>query len=93
MYDHFRQPYFEIHAVGRLPCSKPKMMNYSNMAMVWAEIMLYKEVDWCTIYRRNMNRLNWGLWMIVGLLIMGPSDCWLMDDPTNWMGPSDCWPR
>jgi hypothetical protein len=60
-----------------LPCSKPKMMNYSNMAMVWAEIVLHKDVDWRTVYERNVNRLNRGLWII----------------PTNWMGPSDCWPR
>jgi hypothetical protein len=43
--DHFRQRYFEIHAAAGLPCSKPKMMNYSNMAMVWAEIVLHKDVD------------------------------------------------
>jgi hypothetical protein len=34
MSDHFRQRCFEIHATAGLPCSKPKMMNYSNMAMV-----------------------------------------------------------
>jgi hypothetical protein len=77
MNDHFRQQYFDIHAAAGLPCSKPKMMNYSNMAMVWAKIVLHKDVDWRTVYGRNVNRLNWGLWMI----------------PINWMGPSDCWPR
>jgi hypothetical protein len=76
MNDHFRQRYFEILAAARLPCSKPKMMNYSNIAMVWAEIVLQKDVDWRTVYGRNVNRLNRGLWMI----------------PINWMGPSDCWP-
>jgi hypothetical protein len=53
------------------------MMNYSKMAMVWAEIVLHKDVDWRTVYGRNVSGLNWDLWMI----------------PTNWIGPSDCWPR
>jgi hypothetical protein len=75
--DHFRQRYFEIHTAAGLPCSKPKIMNYSNMAMVWAEIVLHKDVDWRTVYGRNVSGLNWDLWMI----------------PTNWIGPSDCWPR
>jgi hypothetical protein len=59
-----RQRYFEIYAVAKLPYSKPKMMNYSNMAMVWAEIILHKDVNWRTVYGRNVNRLNRGLWMI-----------------------------
>jgi hypothetical protein len=75
--NHFRQRYFEIHAAAGLPCSKPKMMNYSNMAMVWAEIVLHKDVDWRTVYGRNVSHLNRDLWMI----------------PTNWIGPSDCWPQ
>jgi hypothetical protein len=45
--------------------------------MVWAEIVLYKDVDWRTVYGRNVSGLNRDLWMI----------------PTNWIGPSDCWPR
>jgi hypothetical protein len=53
------------------------MMNYSNMAMVWAEIVLHKDVDWRIVYGRNVSCLNRDLWMI----------------PTNWIGPSDCWPR
>jgi hypothetical protein len=52
-------------------------MNYSNMAMVWAEIVLHKDVDWRTVYGRNVSHLNRDLWMI----------------PTNWIGPSDCWPQ
>jgi hypothetical protein len=75
--DHFRQRYFEIHTAAGLPCSKPKMMNYSNMAMVWAKILLHKDVDWRSVYGRNVSGLNRDLWMI----------------PTNWIGPSDCWPR
>jgi hypothetical protein len=77
MSDYFRQRYFEIHAAARLPYSKPKMMNYSNMAMVWANFVLHKDVDWHTVYGRNVNRLNRGLWL----------------NPVNWIGPSDCWPR
>jgi hypothetical protein len=77
MSDHFKQRYFEIHTAAGLPYSKLKMMNYSNMAMVWAEIVLHKDVDWRTIYGRNVSGLNRDLWMI----------------PTNWIGPSDCWPR
>jgi hypothetical protein len=50
MDDHFRQQYFEIHTAAQLPCSKPKVMNYLNMAMVWAEIMLHKDVDWRIVY-------------------------------------------
>ena len=50
-------------------------MNYSNMAMVWAEIMLHMDVDQCTIYEKNVDILNRTLQMI----------------PTNWLGPSDCW--
>ena len=75
--DHFRQRYFEIHAAAGLPNSKPKMMNYSNMAMVWAEIVLHKDVDWTTVYGKNVSRLNRDLRMI----------------PTNWIGPSDCLPQ
>ena len=75
--DHFGQQHFEIHTAAILPCSKPKMMNYSNMVMVWAKIVLYKDVDWCTVYGRNVSGLNQNLWMI----------------PTNWIGPSNCWSR
>jgi hypothetical protein len=76
MSDHFRQRYFEIHAAAGLPYFKPKMMKYSNMAMVCAEIVLHKDVDWHTVYGRNVSGLNWDLWMI----------------PTNWIRPSDCQP-
>jgi hypothetical protein len=75
MSDHFRQRYFEIHAAAIFPYSKPKMMNYSNT--VWTEIIMHKDVDWRTVYGRNVSRLNRGLWMI----------------PTNWIRPNDCWPQ
>jgi hypothetical protein len=64
MSDYFRQRYCKIHTAVELPCSKPKMMNYLNMAMVWVEIMLYKEVDWSIIYGKNVNLLCWDIWMI-----------------------------
>jgi len=75
--DHFRQRYYEVHDAVGLPNSKPTIMNYSTMAMVWAEIVLHKDVDWRTVYGRNVDRLNRSQHMI----------------PTNWMGPSDCVPQ
>jgi hypothetical protein len=66
--DHFRQWYYEVHDAVGLPNSKPTIMNYSTMAMVWAEIVLHKDVDWRTVYGRNVDRLNRSQHMI----------------PTNW---------
>jgi hypothetical protein len=43
--DHFRKRYFKIHDGVDLSNFKPQIMNYSNMAMVWAEIMLHMDVD------------------------------------------------
>lgn len=74
--DHFRERYYEVHNAVGLPNSKPTMMNYSTMAMVWAEIVLHKDVDWRTVYGRNVETLNRSQHMI----------------PTNWSGPSDCMP-
>ena len=65
-----------MHSALGLPNSKPTMMNYSTMAMVWAEIVLHKDVDWRTIYGRNVETLNRSQHMI----------------PTNWSGLSDCMP-
>ena len=58
--DHFRQQYFEIHTAARLPCSKPKMMNYSNMAMVWAKIVLHKDMTG-TLYMEKYESFESGL--------------------------------
>ena len=33
-------------------------MLYSNMAMVWAEIVLHKDVDWSTVAGLNVNLLD-----------------------------------
>jgi hypothetical protein len=64
MSDHFKKWYFEIHSIAGLPCSKPKMMNYSTIAMIWAEIVLHKDVDWHTVYGKNVNLLSRDIWMI-----------------------------
>jgi hypothetical protein len=52
-------------------------MSYSNMVMVWAQIVLHKDVDWHTIYKKNVHDLNQMQRM----------------NPTNWDKQSDCWPR
>ena len=72
--NHFLQRYWEVHDAVGLPNSKPTMMNYSLMAMVWAEIVLHKDVDWRTIYGKNVSRLDRSNHMIT----------------PNWTGPSDC---
>jgi hypothetical protein len=69
--------YFEIHNATNLPYSKPQIMNYSNMAMVWAKIVLHKDVDWLTTYGKDVCRLDQIRQMI----------------PTNWDRQSNCWPR
>jgi hypothetical protein len=76
MSDHFKERYFEIHTEAKLPYSMPKMMNYSNMAMVWAKIVLHTDINWLIIYGKNINCLSRDIQTI----------------PTNWIGPSDCWP-
>ena len=73
---HFVRRYEEITSAGSLPVSKPNVMNYSNMAMIWAEIVLHKEVDWRTLAGRNVTNLTREHTMI----------------DTNWVGPSDCLP-
>jgi hypothetical protein len=75
--NHFLRRYWEVHDAVGLPNSKPTMMNYSLMAMVWAEIVLHKDVDWRTVYGRNVSNLDRSHHMI----------------PTAWIGPSDCVPQ
>jgi hypothetical protein len=41
----YREQYFEIYNTAQLPSSKPQMMKYLSMTMVWAEIVLHKDVD------------------------------------------------
>ena len=52
-------------------------MLHSNMAMVWAEIVLHKDVDWSTVAGLNVSLLDRSQHFI----------------PTTWDRPSDCWPR
>lgn len=49
-------------------------MLYSNMAMVWAEIVLHKNIDWSTVLGLNVSQLDRTREFI----------------PTTWTGPSDC---
>ena len=51
-------------------------MLYSNMAMVWAEIVLQKNIDQSTVAGLHVSELDRSKQFI----------------PTTWMGPSDCWP-
>jgi hypothetical protein len=44
LYQYPWERYFKIHNTANLPYSKLQIMNYSNMVMVWAEIVLYKDV-------------------------------------------------
>jgi len=52
-------------------------MNYLNKAIIWAEIVLHKEVDWRTLAGRNVTNLNRKDAMI----------------DTNWTRPSNCMPE
>lgn len=56
--EHFKQRYQEVKRAVQLPDSKPKIMNYSLMAMVWAEIVLQKNVDWRTVQGKNVAQLR-----------------------------------
>lgn len=74
---HFIHRYDEVTRNAGSRDSKPNVMNYSNMAMVWAEIVLHKDVDWRTIAGRNVNNLN-------------RKDAVIY---TSWTQPSDCMPE
>ena len=74
---HFVQRYEEIWATCNLGASKPNIMNYSTMAMVWAEIVLQRDVDWRTVIGKDKKTKM-------------TCDKAVID--TNWVGPSDCMP-
>ena len=74
---HFVHRYEEVTRSAELRDSKPNVMNYSNMAMVWAEIVLHKDVDWRTIYGKNVHQLH-------------RTDAVIY---TSWIGISDCMPE
>lgn len=73
--DHFSHRYHEITIAVGLKNTRPELMLYSNMAMVWAEIVLHKDIDWTTVMGLNVRQLDRSREFI----------------PTNWMGPSDCY--
>ena len=75
--EHFKHRYHEVTIAVGIRNSRPEIMLYSNMAMVWAEIVLHKDVDWRTVAGRNVNVLDRSQHFI----------------PTSWDEPSDCWPR
>src|SRR5579875_663169 len=72
--NHFRQRYHEVTIEVGVQNSRPEIMLYSNMAMVWAEIVLHKDVDWSTVAGLNVRFLNRTKTFI----------------DTKWVGPSDC---
>lgn len=74
---HFRHRYHEVTIAVGVRNSRPEIMLYSNMAMVWAEIVLHKDVDWRTVAGRNVSLLDRSQPFI----------------PTTWNQASDCWPR
>jgi hypothetical protein len=74
---HFLHRYHEVTAAVGVRNSRPEIMLYSNMAMVWAEIVLHKDVDWRTVAGRNVSLLDRSQHFI----------------PTTWNDLSDCWPR
>ncbi len=74
---HFKMRYEEIRRTVNLPNSKPNVMLYSTMAMIWMEIVLDKCMDWRTVTGRNVGHLSRTEANI----------------PTNWDGASDCMPE
>ena len=74
---HFLHRYHEVTIAVDVRNSRPEIMLYSNMAMVWAEIVLHKDVDWRTVAGLNVSLLDRSQHFI----------------PTTWNQPSDCWPR
>lgn len=74
--EHFCHRYHEVTIAVGVQNSRPCYMSYSTMAMVWAEIVLHKQVDWRTIYAQHTDELDRSQEFI----------------PTNWNRPSDCYP-
>lgn len=74
---HFTHRYHEVTIAVGVRNARPEIMLYSNMAMVWAEIVLHKDVDWRTVAGRNVSLLDRSRHFI----------------DTTWNQPSDCWPR
>jgi hypothetical protein len=75
--EHFKQRYIQVHRVLGIKSAKWNVMNYNVMAMVWAEIVLHKDVDWRTAQGRNVDNYNRTNAVI----------------DTQWTGASDCMPE
>lgn len=75
--NHFTHRYHEVTIAVGVRNTRPEIMLYSNMSMVWAEIVLHKDIDWRTVAGLNVNLMDRTKHFI----------------PTTWSGPSDCWPR
>ncbi len=73
--DHFAHRYHEVTIAVGIKNTRPELMLYSTMAMVWAEIVLHKDIDWTTVIGLNVHLLDRSNRFI----------------QTNWMGPSDCY--
>lgn len=73
---HFTLRYHEVTIAVGVRNTRPEIMLYSNMAMVWAEIVLHKNVNWSTVTGLNVAELDRSNDFI----------------PTSWLGPSDCMP-
>ena len=56
--EHFKQRYIQVHRVLGIKSAKWNVMNYNVMAMVWAEIVLHKDVDWRTAQGRNVDNYD-----------------------------------
>ena len=77
---HFVIRYEEAFIASKKPDSKPLLMNYQLMAMVWAEIVLQKTIDWTTMPARSgafVDRTN----HVIFASWQGNSDC--MGDWSN----------
>ena len=74
--EHFRRRYHEITVATNVQNQRPHIMLVSNMAMVWAEIVLHKRLDW----RTTAGLRTWRMHSV------------LMDVRTAWIGDSDCPP-
>ena len=74
---HFTHRYHEVTIAVGVRNARPEIMLYSNMAMVWADIVLHKDVDWRTVAGRNVSLLDQSHHFI----------------DTTWNQASDCWPR
>lgn len=74
---HIVVRYEEVCSAAGIPNYKPMEMNQTNLAMVYAEIVLQKEIDWTTIFAKDVrfkNRTNEFI-------------------PTSWHGASDALPE